>query len=67
MIHTMRFNFNTVRFGFCKEGGLLFLVQQWINSLTHIVLREDSFPLTLTLSPIGERGKSGTDLMRYGY
>jgi hypothetical protein len=24
--------------------------------------REDYFPLTLTLSPIGERGKDGTDL-----
>jgi hypothetical protein len=31
-----------------------------------LLLRENYFPLTLTLSPIGERGKSGTELMPYG-
>ena len=28
-----------------------------------LFFREEYFPLTLTLSPIGERGKSGTDLV----
>jgi hypothetical protein len=31
------------------------------------LLREDYFPLTLTLSPIGGEGKSETDLMGYFY
>ena len=31
------------------------------------LLREDYFPLTLTLSPIGGEGKSGIDLICYGY
>jgi hypothetical protein len=35
------------------------------NSLRQVLLREDYFPLTLT--PLGERGKSETDLMPYGY
>jgi hypothetical protein len=32
------------------------LVQQFINSLTYFELREDYFPLTLALSPIGGEG-----------
>jgi hypothetical protein len=31
------------------------------------LLREDYFPLTPTLSPIGGEGESGTDLMPYDY
>jgi hypothetical protein len=38
---------------------LSYVVQQFINSLTHFLLREDYFPLTLTLSPIGGEGKKG--------
>ena len=36
---------------------MLYIVQQFINSLTDFLLREDYFPLTLTLSPIGGEGK----------
>ena len=36
---------------------MLYVVQQFINSLTHFLLREDYFPLTQTLSPIGGEGK----------
>jgi hypothetical protein len=36
---------------------------QFINSLTQFLHREDYFPLTLALSPIGERGKSETGLL----
>ena len=32
------------------------IVQQFIKTLTHFLLREDYFPLTLTLSPIGGEG-----------
>ena len=38
------------------------LVQLFINSLTYLYLREDYFPLTLALSPIGGEGKEGTGL-----
>jgi hypothetical protein len=31
--------------------------------VTQSLLREDHFPLTLTLSPIGAEGKRGTDLI----
>jgi hypothetical protein len=44
-----------------------FIVQQFIKLLAHSLLWEEYFPLTLALSPIGERGKSGADLMPYGY
>ena len=44
-----------------SRGLDLHLVQQVINSLTYCLLREDYFPLTLTLSPIGGEGKDGTD------
>jgi hypothetical protein len=33
------------------------MVQQFLNSLFSSLLREDHFPLTLTLSPIGGEGK----------
>jgi hypothetical protein len=32
-------------------------MSQFINSLTHILPREDYFPLTPALSPIGGEGK----------
>jgi len=48
---------SSVRLGFCKGECSLYAVQQFINSLTHFLLREDYFPLTLTLSPIGGEGK----------
>ena len=43
---------------FCKSlfWQLLYAVKPSINSLTHFLLREDYFPLTLTLSPIGGEG-----------
>jgi hypothetical protein len=47
---------SSVRFGFCKGGCWLYVFQQFINSPTHFLLREDYFPLTLTLSPIGVEG-----------
>jgi hypothetical protein len=31
----------------------------FINTVTYFLLREDHFPLTLTLSPIGGEGKRG--------
>ena len=37
------------------------------SSVRLLHCQEDYFPLTLTLSPIGGEGKSGTDLVRYGY
>ena len=46
-----------VRFGFYKGGCSSYVVQQFINSLTHFLPREDYFPLTLTLSPIVGEGK----------
>jgi hypothetical protein len=33
------------------------LVQWFINTVMNFLLREDHFPLTLTLSPIGGEGK----------
>jgi hypothetical protein len=33
------------------------VVQWFINTVTYFLLREDHFPLTLTLSPIGGEGK----------
>src|SRR4030043_969614 len=47
---------SSVRLGLCKQGCSLCVVQQFINSLMHFLLREDYFPLTLTLSPIGGEG-----------
>jgi len=52
------------RFGFCIGGCLYCIVHQFNNSPTNFLLREDHFPLTLTLSPIREEGKAGTDLRR---
>ena len=46
-------------------GLILYLIQQVMNLLTYYCLCEAYFPLTLTLSPLGERGKEGTDLMIY--
>jgi hypothetical protein len=48
---------SSVRLGFCKGGGTLSAVQQFIKSLRHFLLQKDYFPLTLTLSPIGGEGK----------
>ena len=48
---------SSIRFGFCKEGCSIYVVQKFINSLKHFLLQEDYFPLTLTLSPIGGEGK----------
>ena len=39
------------------------MVQQFNNALKDFLLREDYFPLTLALSPIGGEGKGGTDLL----
>ena len=61
------FRLSTVRFGFCKGGCSLYVVQQFINSLTHFLLRKDYFPLTLTLSPIGGEGKKCDRFWSYGY
>jgi hypothetical protein len=33
------------------------LLHLFINTVTYFLLREDHFPLTLTLSPIGGEGK----------
>ena len=38
------------------------LLHLFINTVTYFFLRGDHFPLTPTLSPLGERGKEGTDL-----
>jgi hypothetical protein len=39
-----------------------------VQKFAKLFLRgEDYFPLTLTLSPIGERGKDEADLRRYGH
>ena len=48
---------STVRFGFCKWGCSLCVVQQFKNSLKYFLLRKDYFPLTPTLTPIGGEGK----------
>jgi hypothetical protein len=42
---------------FAQKGYSLYAVQQFTNSLTPFLLREDYFPLTLTLSPSGGEGK----------
>ena len=55
---------SSVRFGFCKWGCSLCVVQQFKNSLKYFLLREFYFPLTLTLSPIGGEGKK---LKRFNY
>jgi hypothetical protein len=34
-------------------------VEHFINTITYFLLREDHFPLTLTLSPIEGEGKRG--------
>jgi hypothetical protein len=43
---------------FAKEVARYTSSKQFINSLTHFLLRENYFPLTLTLSPIGGEGKN---------
>ena len=35
-----------------------------MNTIIYFLHREDYFPLTLTLSPIGGEGENGTDLRR---
>jgi hypothetical protein len=54
---------------FVKRGCWLYIVQQFINSLTHFLLREDHFPLYLTLSPrSGGRGSGrGGRYMKLAY
>jgi hypothetical protein len=56
----------SVRFFGKLERRILVEYRPTIHNLVkHFFVREDYFPLTLTLSPLGERGKSGTDLMSY--
>ena len=47
---------SSVRFGNCMGGYSLYVAQQFINLPMHFLVREDYFPLTLTLSPIGGEG-----------
>ena len=42
---------------------MLSILQQFINLLTHFLLREDYFPLTLTLSPIGGEGEKAEPIL----
>ena len=47
---------SSVRFGNCMSGNSLYVAQQFINLPTHFLVREDYFPLTLALTPIGGEG-----------
>jgi hypothetical protein len=50
-----------------KEDARYTSQKKFTKSPTYFFLRKDYFPLTLSLSPFGERGKGETGLMPHSY